>query len=262
MSTKLVNLGYYRFFPLAKEISPLPELRVRLRTLCEELRIKGTILLAEEGINVMMSGTRESIDAFKQFSREHLGIQDRLFKESLVEEDSFKGLWIRIKKEIISVGDPEIRPDLKTAPRLSPAEMKQWLDERRPMILLDTRNDYEYQVGTFEGAVEMGLDCSRDFTKKAAENVEKWKGVPVVTFCTGGIRCEKASAALMKLGLNEVYQLDGGIVRYLEENGSAHFRGTCFVFDRRKAVDGALSSVPRSDDPNQSFGRYRQNNKN
>jgi predicted sulfurtransferase len=154
------------------------------------------------------------------------------------------------------VGDPDLKPDEYTAPRISPAELKKWLDEKRPITLLDTRNQYEVEVGTFSGAEPIEINTSREFAAKAATKLNDWKDRPVVTFCTGGIRCEKGSALLLKLGLKNVYQLDGGILRYFEENGSAHFDGNCFVFDMRMAVDGELKPVARADDPDKSFGRH------
>jgi UPF0176 protein len=157
------------------------------------------------------------------------------------------------------VGDPDLRPDLKTGKRISAKELKQWLDEGRPFVLLDTRNNYEIEVGTFHKAINLNLETSRDFAKKAAEWVDQVqvKDQTVVSFCTGGIRCEKASAHLLKLGLEEIYQLDGGILRYLEENGSAHYRGNCFVFDWRLAVDAQLQPTERSPHPDTNFGRHK-----
>ena len=164
---------------------------------------------------------------------------------------------MKIKQELITIGDPTIAPDRKTAERLTPAQLKQWLDEGRAFILLDTRNDYEIEVGTFRGARSFNLSSSREFTGKAKAALEELRAQPVVTFCTVGIRCEKASAELLKLGLKDVYQLDGGILRYFEEVGPAHFAGNCFVFDWRLAVDGELNPISRSDDPDSEFGRHR-----
>lgn len=256
MNSDLVNLSFYRFYRVGNETA-LHELRAQLQILCGDLNLRGTILIASEGVNGMLAGDRPSIERFKDFSREHLEVEDRAFKEALVPLNSFTRMLIKIKKEIISVGDPDLRPDEQTAQRLSPSELKQWLTERRSFVLLDTRNHYEVEVGTFEGAQELHLETSRDFSTAAAQHREKWQNQPIVTFCTGGIRCEKASAALLKLGLRDVYQLDGGILRYFEENGAEHFNGNCFVFDWRLAVDGNLNPVERSGNPQQEFGRHR-----
>lgn len=255
-SCNLIHLSFYRFYPVGDEAT-LICLRMELKAICSSLKLNGTILLASEGINAMVAGPAPSIEEFKAFARTHCGVEDRDFKEAPILTNSFNRLCVKIKKEIISVGSLEIRPDLETAQRISPSELKKWIQERRSFVLLDTRNKYEVEVGTFEGAVDLGLESSREFSSKAAQNLDRWKHQEIVTFCTGGIRCEKASAVLLKLGLKNVFQLDGGILRYFEENGAQFFKGNCFVFDWRLAVDGTLKPVPRSDDANQQFGRHR-----
>lgn len=248
----MINVAFYKFTPLAE----LPELRARVRERLQAIGVKGSVLLAPEGVNAMLSGEPEAIEAAKLFATEAFGVDPSNFKKGEVSEHSFNRLLVKIKKEIIPVGDPAVRPDLKTAPYLPAKELKQWLDEGRPVILLDTRNDYEVEVGTFRGARTLNLKTSRDFAAKAAEALPSLQGAPIVSFCTGGIRCEKASAVLENLGARDVYQLEGGILRYFEENGSAHFDGNCFVFDWREAVDGELKPQPRSVDPNAQFGRH------
>jgi UPF0176 protein len=257
MKPELINLGFYRFYD-AGPAESLPKLRKKIELCCEQLELKGTILIALEGVNVMLTGVRPNIEEFKGFARNTFGVSDQDFKEAPVAENSFHRMLVKIKKEIIPVGDPELKPHEKTAKRLSAAEYKKWIEEKRPMILLDTRNNYEVEVGTFEGAVHLNLESSRDFAAKASAHIKEWKKLPVLTFCTGGIRCEKASAFLLKQGLQEVYQLDGGILRYFEQNGGAHFQGSCFVFDWRLAVDGNLNPAPRSEDPEKEFGRHRK----
>ncbi len=264
-------LTFYRFIrlPLAGRDKDLPTLRVRLRKLCTELDLRGTILIAEEGINAGLSGSRESIDRFRDFARQEFSIPsdaapgpgdlESAFKLSEAERHPFNRLLVRIKKEIISLGISTVRPDEHTGKRLSAAELKQWLDEGRPVVLLDTRNQYEVDVGTFHGAETMNLDTFREFGPKAVELAKSLGDRPVVSFCTGGIRCEKASALLEDLGVKDVYQLDGGILRYFEENGNAHYEGDCFVFDWRMAVNGKLEPVQRSEDPNATFGRHLPN---
>lgn len=250
--TSLINLNTYRFVRLEK----LEELRGQIKALCRDLDLKGTILIAHEGLNIGVSGTPHAIEKFKDFASQVLGIERCAFKEARITTSSFNRLLVKIKKEIIPVGDPEVRPDVMTGKRLSAAELKTWLDEGRPIVLLDTRNRYEVEVGTFVGAEDLGLAQSRDFAEKVAPRIEELKKRTVVTFCTGGIRCEKGSALLMKMGLEDVYQLDGGILRYLEVNGASHYHGNCFVYDWRLAVDGELQPVPRSPDPAARFGRH------
>lgn len=257
MNSDLVNLSFYRFFRIGDE-SDLKTLKNELKSVCADLNLNGTILLAKEGINAMLTGTFQSVEIFKVYCRDRFGIENRSFKQANVTATSFTRMLIKIKKEIISVGDPSLCPDQETGKRISPKELKKWFDEGRDFHLLDTRNNYEVAVGTFKGAQELNLDSSREFTSRASQEAAKWKDKPVVTFCTGGIRCEKASASLLKLGLKDVYQLDGGILRYFEESGAAHFDGKCFVFDWRLAVDDQLRPIARSPDPEQEYGRHRR----
>jgi UPF0176 protein len=260
MSTNFVNLGFYRFFDLETAQGDLHQLRSRLRPVMEKLKLQGTILLSSEGINAMLTGTRDAIDEFKLYSVQEFGISTSAFKEGPADSHSFNRLLIKVKREIIPIGDTEIKPHEQTAEYLPARELKKWLDEKRPLVLLDTRNDYEVETGTFRGALELGLGSSREFAARAKAALPELQNKTVVTFCTGGIRCEKASAALLKLGLKDVYQLEGGILRYFEENGAEHFDGNCFVFDWRLAVDGQLKAAPRAstENPQLGYGRHRE----
>ena len=152
-------------------------------------------------------------------------------------------MMVRIKKEIIFMNQPEVQPEKETAPYVEPLELKKWYAENREMVILDTRNNYEVEVGTFDGATHLNIDNFSDFPKAVAALSEEMKTKPVVTFCTGGIRCEKAAAFLMKQGFTNVWQLKGGILNYFEQCGGANFQGNCFVFDARRAVDAALEEV-------------------
>lgn len=262
MSDRFTHLSFYQFVRF-DDPADLRRRRSELLLRGRDLELRGTILLASEGINGMVSGSAASIASFKSLMRSEYQVADSAIKEAIVPTHAFNRFLVKIKKEIISLGVPDLRPDQETGARISAAELKRWLDEKRPMHLIDTRNDYEVGVGTFEGAKDLAIDSFREFAEKAKTLAAELQspenlGRPVVTFCTGGIRCEKASALLMKLGLKDVYQLDGGIIRYLEENGSRHFRGSCFVFDGRMAVDGELKAVPRSEDEAQKFGRHRK----
>lgn len=233
-------------------LADLPALQREVRARAAGLL--GTILLAPEGINGMVTG--ENLAHFHAYLTE-LGVKAQQCKWLDAPEHAFHRLLVKIKKEVISVGAP-VDPASRTAPRLSAEQLREWLEAGDPdLVLLDTRNEYEIEVGTFQGAVSLGLDASREFAAKAAAAKTAWTGKKVVTFCTGGIRCEKASAVLLDLGVENVFQLDGGILRYFERNGAAHFAGNCFVFDWRLAVDGALRPAPRSEDPSRTFGRHR-----
>ena len=149
-------------------------------------------------------------------------------------------MLVRMKKEIISFGMESIRPANYTSPKLPAAELKRWLDEGRPVTLLDTRNDYEVQLGTFKGAIIPNINTFREFPAAVRKLPEELKDQPVVMFCTGGIRCEKAGPFMEQEGYKNIYQLDGGILKYFEECGGDHYDGECFVFDQRVGVDPGL----------------------
>lgn len=235
---EVVNLSAYRFTPFTTE--ELPALRDRLRARCAELGLRGTILLATEGINLFVAGPRAATDALLAELRALRGLADLAPKESLSAEQPFNRMLVKIKKEIIAFGVEGIDPARSPAPRLDPRELKRWLDEGRPVTLLDTRNDYEVKLGTFENALVPRIENFRDFPAAVRGLPAELKHRPVVTFCTGGIRCEKAAPLLVREGFEEVYQLEGGILKYFELCGGAHYAGECFVFDRRVGVDPQL----------------------
>lgn len=236
MSLPVTNISAYRFAPL----TDLKALRSRLLDIGRALGLKGTILLSTEGINLFLAGQPEAIESLVAELRALPGLADLAPKYSASAEQPFRRLLVRIKKEIIAFGVEGIDPALHSSPRLSARELKQWLDEGRPVTLLDTRNDYEIKLGTFKGALVPGIDHFRDFPAAVRRLPESLKKQPVVTFCTGGIRCEKAAPLLEREGFEQVWQLEGGILKYFEEVGGAHYEGECFVFDQRVGVDPAL----------------------
>jgi UPF0176 protein len=238
----IVNYSAYCFTPFVAEA--LRPLRDRLRARCAELSLRGTILLATEGINLFVAGQRPNVAALLSDLRSLPGLADLTPKESHSAERPFNRMLVKIKKEIIAFGVAGIDPARAPAPRLAPATLKAWLDEGRPVTLLDTRNAYEIRLGTFAGAVVPDIEHFRDFPAALARLPTALKTRPVVTFCTGGIRCEKAAPLLVREGFSEVYQLEGGILKYFEICGGAHYEGDCFVFDRRVAVDPALRETP------------------
>jgi RluA family pseudouridine synthase len=235
----IVNIAAYKF----AKLDGLVPLREELLTLTARLQTRGSILLSPEGINCFVAGEHEAIDELLARLRQVPGLDDLQAKESLSREKPFNRMLVKIKREIIAFGVEGIDPLQYTSRRLTARELKQWLDEGRPFTLLDTRNDFEIELGTFEKAVAIHVDDFRDFPKAVGRLPEEWKDRPVVTFCTGGIRCEKAAPYLEREGFREVYQLDGGILKYLEECGGAHYQGNCFVFDQRVAVDAALTET-------------------
>ena len=232
----ILNIAAYRFVAL----DHLAELRAAFKRRCEELELKGTILLAAEGANLCLAGAAAKVEAFLQTLRADARFDAIEIKRSWSAGQAFNRLLLKIKREIVSMRRPEIDPCETPAARLEPRELKRWLDERRAVVLLDTRNQFEVELGSFEHALSLGLKSFSDFPRATPALPEKLKDLPIVTFCTGGIRCEKAAPWLMHQGFREVYQLDGGILNYFEQCGGAHFRGECFVFDQRVALDAGL----------------------
>ncbi|MDX1967273.1 MAG: sulfurtransferase [Planctomycetaceae bacterium] len=237
----IVNIAAYQFAAL----QDLPRLREELRTLGKQHALRGTILLSVEGINLFLAGSRTGIDAMLAHLRSLPELSDLPVKESFSDAQPFHRLLVKIKAEIIAFGVPGIDPRRYTSRRLSPRELKQWLDAGRPVTLLDTRNNFEVETGTFRQALPIGVEDFRHFPDAVARLPQDLKDQPVVTFCTGGIRCEKAAPYLEQTGFREVYQLDGGILKYFEDCGGDHFLGECFVFDQRVALDAALRPSQR-----------------
>lgn len=238
-ATPYLNLAFYCFAHLE---DPL-EYRRLFREFCAGKPFKGTLLLSLEGINGMLSGDEAALRDFQAFILAMDPFKTIEFKESWSSSVAFPRMLVKIKKEIIPLGLAHIDPAHKTGARIAPRELKSWLDEQKDFLLLDTRNDYEVDYGTFDSAVSFDLKHFRDFPEKLRAIPDEMKEKPLVMFCTGGIRCEKASVVAMDMGFKEVYQLDGGILNYFKEVGGDHYQGQCFVFDRRIAVDTDLSEI-------------------
>ncbi|MFN9664457.1 MAG: pseudouridine synthase [Akkermansiaceae bacterium] len=236
---KVTNLAAYRFV----ELSGLKELREELLALCKDAGLKGTILLSVEGINLFVAGAEQGVDQLMARLRQIRGLEDFAGKVSVSDDQPFRRMLVRIKKEIISFGIEGVVPGKRTSPKLSAKELKRWLDEGRKSTLLDTRNDYEVKLGTFEGAIVPDIHTFREFPKAVRELPEEMKDETIVMFCTGGIRCEKAGPFMEMEGFKHIYQLDGGILKYFEECGGDHYQGECFVFDQRVGVDPALQET-------------------
>jgi UPF0176 protein len=230
------NIAAYKFVSL----SDLRMLRARLLALCKSWELKGTILLSTEGINLFVAGLPDKIELLLAELRSIPGLEPFEIKVSESEHQPFNRMLVRIKKEIIAFGVEGIDPGKRTSPKLSAQTLKQWLDEGRPVTLLDTRNDYEVKLGTFRNALPIGVDHFRDFPGAVQKLPEQMKEQPIVMFCTGGIRCEKAGPFMEREGFKNIFQLEGGILKYFEECGGAHYDGECFVFDQRVGVDPSL----------------------
>ncbi|WP_232821058.1 sulfurtransferase [Dyella sp. C11] len=241
----ILNLSAYRFV----QLDDLPTLRERVLERCEALALKGTILLAPEGINLFLAGAREPIDAFMDWLRTDPRFAGLEPKESISDAVPFGRMRVRLKKEIITMRMPTIRPEGGRAPSVAPVTLQRWLaqgrdDDGREVVLLDTRNDYETDVGLFENAVDYRIASFTEFPAALAADRARFENKTVVSYCTGGIRCEKAALHMQDIGIEHVFQLEGGILKYFEETDGAHWNGDCFVFDERGAVDKALAPSP------------------
>ena len=239
MSGTVVNIAGYRFADLPDRNN----LQQPFRNICQKLHLKGTILLAHEGINFFLAGSQTEIDLFIAFLEEDERFQDIPLKLSYSDYQPFRRMNVRLKKEIISLGLNHIKPAEFTGEEISPTGFKQLLDAGEEVVILDTRNEYECKIGTFQNALELDIRSFRDFPSAVDELDEQLKDKPVVMFCTGGIRCEKASVVMLDAGFSNVKQLKGGILGYFEEVGGDYWNGDCFVFDRRVAVNPQLEET-------------------
>ncbi|RJU98997.1 MAG: sulfurtransferase [Candidatus Poseidoniales archaeon] len=236
MEQAIVNIAGYRFVDLPDRDS----LRQPMIDACASSRLKGTILLAHEGINFFLAGDEQGIEAFLSFLDKDVRFLDIPLKRSHTTYQPFNRMNVRLKQEIISIGMDEVKPAEFTGDTIAPTEFKQWLDEGKTVTVLDTRNDYEIRLGTFENAVDLDITSFRAFPGAIEALPEDIKDTPVVMFCTGGIRCEKASVVMIEAGFKDVRQLEGGILGYFEQVGGAHWNGDCFVFDHRVALTPEL----------------------
>jgi RluA family pseudouridine synthase len=232
----VTNIAAYRFAALGG----LKPLREHLRTFCRERSLKGSILLSTEGINLFVAGERTAVEELLAELRRIPGLESLTPKVSESAEQPFTRMLVKVKKEIISFGVPGIDPVNKPSPKVKPKELRRWLDEGRDLVLLDTRNDYEVKLGTFRNAIPIGIDHFTDFPAAVAKLPEALKTKTIVTFCTGGIRCEKAGPFMEQAGFRNVFQVEGGILQYFEDCGGTHYDGECFVFDKRVSVDPSL----------------------
>ncbi len=236
---EFVNISTYCFAPL-KDLKPLRE---RLLLLSKANGLKGTILLSTEGVNLFVAGQPQAIEDLLTELRSLPGLENLTPKISKSTHQPFTRMLVRIKKEIIAFGVDSIQPHKYTSKHLAPKVLKQWLDEGKPLTLIDTRNDYEVGLGTFKNAVPIGVRHFRDFPHATEKLDPKLKDETLVLFCTGGIRCEKAAPFMESRGFKNVFQLDGGILKYFEECGNAHYQGACFVFDKRVGLDPTLKET-------------------
>lgn len=242
----ILNIAGYRFVSLPD----IAGLQQKLLHACSSRGLKGTILLSQEGINLFLAGQPASIHELLRILSEDPRFSGMETRQSWSAAQPFRKLLVKIKPEIIRMDHPAIRPAAGRAPSVNAATLKRWLDaghddDGRPVVTLDTRNDFETDVGTFQGAIDLRIGKFTEFPKALLARQDELQGKTVVSFCTGGIRCEKAAIFMREAGVEHVFQLEGGILKYFEDQGQAHFDGECFVFDERRAVDAAL--VPKVD---------------
>jgi UPF0176 protein len=236
---------------------PLPDFRALkdpLHKLCTDLEIRGTLLLAQEGINGTIAGRDEAVDALMaelQTGALFHGRLDNLeLKFSSAAGMPFKRMKVRLKKEIVTLGDPQTDPLRRVGTYVSPTEWNRLMDDP-DIIVLDTRNEFEVEMGTFAGAVDPRIKRFSEFKDFVKEELDPGRHKRVAMFCTGGIRCEKASSYMLTQGFDEVFHLKGGILKYLEEVPEAESRwnGGCFVFDERVALGHGLVEQPSETGP-------------
>jgi UPF0176 protein len=248
MTPAVLNIAAYRFVRL----DDTPALRERVLAEAQSHALRGTVLLAEEGINLFLAGTEGGVRAFWRWLTADARFAGMHAKESWSDAVPFQRLKVKLKREIIRMDHPAIRPEAGRAPAVDALTLRRWLDQGhddagRPVVMLDTRNAFEVDHGSFDGAIDWRIHKFTEFPAAVQAHRDELAGKTVVSFCTGGIRCEKAAIYMQEAGIANVLQLEGGILQYFEDAGGAHFHGGCFVFDEREALDAALE--PRSAAP-------------
>ena len=235
--SKFVVCALYKFVRL----EDFEDLRLPLYEVMDKNEVRGTILLANEGINGTISGSREGIDTVIDWLQNDERLKPITIKESYTDKSPFKRTKVKLKKEIVTMGVEGIDPNQSVGTYISPKDWNDLISDPE-VILVDTRNEYEYEIGTFQNAVNPHTDNFKEFPKYVEENLDPNKHKKVAMFCTGGIRCEKSTAFLKEKGFKEVYHLQGGILKYLEEipKENTMWEGECFVFDDRVAVNHDL----------------------
>ena len=241
----ILNIAAYLFVSL----DGLPELRAKMLDECNTRELKGTILLTGEGINLFLAGKTDALRGFLDWLRADPRFAPIQAKESWSDEQPFKKMLIKLKNEIIRMNHPAIRPEEGRANFITPKKLQEWLDRGtddlgRPVVMVDTRNAFEVEYGTFENALHFNIEKFTEFPAAISAHKETLMDKTLVSFCTGGIRCEKSGLYMREIGMQHSYQLEGGILKYFEEVGQAHYQGSCFVFDEREALEPDLNSIP------------------
>ncbi len=233
----IIVTAYYKFVSL----SNCESYQSKIRSFCEERNIKGLVLLAQEGINSTVAGTQKSIEAYKNFLLNMPVFSNMIFKDSLSVSMPFNRLKVRLKKEIVTLGIKDLDPTKAVGTYVKPKDWNDLILDPE-VVVVDTRNDFEVKIGTFKGAINPKTKSFRGFPEFVSKRMSPLKDKKVAMFCTGGIRCEKSTAYMLDKGFKEVYHLEGGILKYLEEvpKEKSLWEGSCFVFDKRMALDMEL----------------------
>jgi len=239
-----VNIAAYKFISFDDTV----EKRPLFLEFCQKYNLRGTVILSPEGINLFLAGKAAAINAFLIWLRADARFTDIEVKQSYSEKQPFNRMLVKLKAEIITMKHPLIKPEDGRAPFVEAATLKRWLDQGvddngKPVVMVDTRNAFEVDVGTFENTIDYRISKFTEFPQVIKDHQEELQGKTVVTFCTGGIRCEKAAIYMQNIGYDSVYQLEGGILKYFEEVGGAHYQGDCFVFDYRTALNPQLQET-------------------
>ena len=239
----VLNVSAYRFVP----VQDTAELQSAVLARAQAAALKGTVLIAEEGLNLALAGRAAALRGFLSWLQSDTRFAALPIKESFSAQMPFRKLLVKVKREIIRMNRPAVRPAEGRAPAVTAGTLARWLaqghcDEGRPVVLLDTRNAFEVDAGAFQGALDWRLGKFSDFPAELETRVGDLRHKTVVSYCTGGIRCEKAALVMQDVGLEHVHQLEGGILRYFEETGSAPgWQGDCVVFDDRGALRSDLT---------------------
>jgi UPF0176 protein len=237
----ILNISAYRFVHL----NHTAHLKTQLHSQAQHHELRGTVLLAPEGINLFLAGAPDGVHAFLRWLEQDSRFANLQAKESWSHQVPFGRLLVKEKPEIIRMNHPTVAPQKERAPCVDAPTLARWLDagqddEGREVVILDTRNSFEIEQGRFKQAIDLGLRKFSEFPRAMAKHQNAWTGKTVVSYCTGGIRCEKAALFMQNLGLDHVLQLDGGILKYFEQTDGRHFEGRCFVFDEREVLDTKL----------------------
>lgn len=240
----ILNIAAYQF----TEIDAPEVLALNLHDLAESQALRGTILIATEGLNLFLAGSDAGIQAFVDGLRSDQRFDQMVIKRSRSARQPFARLKVKVKSEIISFRQPDSTPLSGRARAVAPVELARWIaqgkdDQGNRLVLLDTRNQQEVAYGSFSGAMSLPIDKFTDLPNAVSEQRDAFEGAAIVSFCTGGIRCEKAAIWMQAEGIENVYQLDGGILGYFEQVGGYGYDGRCFVFDERVALDSELKPL-------------------